>query len=300
MEMRYIQIKQPLKFRLEGKILIFNIKPLNKMRFYIIVFFVLLSAGSFGQSKPDTVTFQSGSLHLKGLLWKPAGNGPFPAMMYNHGSEKQPERFLTKLPQAFVEKGYAFFAPFRRGQGMSKGQGRYIIEQADSASFAGGPPARFALIIRLHETSQLQDQLAALSFLRSQAFIDPKRVGLIGISFGGIQTMLMAQQSLGLKAALNFAGAAMMWEKSPDVAAWMEKGAANVKIPVYFIQAENDFSTKPSLVLSEAMKRSGKPCAVKIYPARGTTPMDGHTFIDAIDSWGPDIFPQLELWMNAK
>jgi len=273
---------------------------MNKMPLYAIIFIALVSTGSFGQSKPDTVTFQSGNLHLKGLLWKPAGNGPFPAMMYNHGSEKEPERFLTKLPQAFVEKGYAFFAPTRRGQGMSKGQGKYIIEQADSASLAGGRPARFALIMKLLETSQLQDQLAALSFLKLQPFIDPKRIGLIGISFGGIQTMLMAQQSVGLKAALNFAGAAMMWDKSPEVATWMEKGAAEVKIPVYFIQAENDFSTKPSLVLSEVMKKSGKPYMVKIYPARGTTPMEGHTFIDAIDSWAPDVFPQLELWMNAK
>jgi carboxymethylenebutenolidase len=273
---------------------------MNKVPFCIITFIVFFSFATFGQSKPDTVTFQSGSLHLKGLLWKPAGKGPFPAMMYNHGSEKQPEKFLQKLPQVFVEKGYAFFAPTRRGQGMSKGQGKYIIDQADSAGLAGGPSARFALIMKLHETSQLQDQLAALSFLKSQPFIDPKRIGVIGVSFGGIQTMLMAEQPVGLKAALNFAGAAMMWEKSPEVAAWMEKGVADVKTPIYFIQAENDFSTKPSLVLSEAIKKSGKPCMVKIYPSRGTTPMQGHTFIDAIDSWAPDVFPQLELWMNAK
>lgn len=267
----------------------------------IVILTLFWYTASFAQNKPDTVTFKSGSLTLKGMLWKPAGSGPFPAMMYNHGSERQPERFLTKLPYVFVEKGYAFFAPFRRGQGLSKSQGPYIIEQADSASIASGPQARFELIMKLHETSQLQDQMAALSFLRSQPSIDPQRIGLIGISFGGIQTMLMAQQpGVGLKAALNFAGAAMMWDKSAAVQVWMEKGAAEVKIPVYFIQAENDFSTKPSLVLSEAMKRAGRPCQVKIYPPRGTTPMEGHTFIDAAEIWGPDVFPQLEVWMKAK
>ena len=260
----------------------------------------LLTIPAFSQDAvPDTVTFASGSLKLKGLLWRPAGKGPFPAALYNHGSEAKPERFLANITRAFLAQGYAFFVPFRRGQGLSKGQGKYIIEQLDSASLAGGRPARFALVIRLHETSQLQDQLAALSFLKSQPLIDPDRIALVGISFGGIQTMLMAQQP-GIKAALNFAGAAMMWDKAPEVAEWMKKGVAHVRVPVFFIQAENDFSTQPSLVLSEEMKRLGKPCAVKIYPPRGTTPMEGHTFIDAADIWAPDVFPQLNQWVNRK
>ena len=133
-------------------------------------------------------------------------------------------------------------SPFRRGQGLSKGQGKYIVEQLDSASTSGGPQARFAMVIKLHETSQLQDQLAALASLKTQTGIDANRIGVIGLSFGGIQTMLMAQHAKGIKAAINFAGAAMMWEKSPEVADWMKNGIANVKIPVFFVQAENDFS----------------------------------------------------------
>ena len=261
---------------------------------------VLYSIPGYSQlPAPDTITFASGNLKLKGLLWRPAGKGPFPAALYNHGSEARPEKFLTNVTRAFLAQGYAFFVPFRRGQGLSKGQGKYIIDQLDSAGLAGGSPARFALAIKLLETSQLQDQMAALSFLKSQPFIDPDRIALVGISFGGIQTMLMAQQP-GIKAALNFAGAAMMWDKSAEVAEWMKKGVAHVRIPVYFIQAENDFSTKPSLVLSEEMRRLGKPCVVKIYPPRGTTPMEGHTFIDATDIWAPDVFPQLNQWINNR
>jgi len=272
-----------------------------KLKHLTLIFFLAVSIHVFGQvQKPDTVTFKSGNLNLKGLLWKPAGKGPFPAVMYNHGSEAKFERFLSKTPFVFLERGYAFFAPFRRGQGLSKGQGKYIVEQLDSASFAGGQAARFALVIKLHETSQLQDQLAALAFLKSQPAIDASRIAIIGISFGGIQTMLMAQHASDIKAALNFAGAAMMWDKSPEVAAWMQQGIANVKVPVYFIQAENDFSIKPSLVLSEEMKKHGKPYAVKIYPARGTTPMEGHTLIDAAEIWAPDVFPQLDKWIGKK
>ena len=248
--------------------------------------------------KPDTVTFMSGSLKLKGLLWKPLGSERFPAIMYSHGSELHPEKYLEKISKGFVERGYLFFVPFRRGQGLSIDQGKYIGSELDSAGEAGGPAARFALIMKLHETTQLQDQMAALEFLKQSQAVDPHRLGVVGMSFGGIQTLLLAGRTVGIKAALNFASAAMMWEKSPEVAAWMTKMVSDIKIPVYFIQAENDFSIKPSMVLSEEMKRLGKPYAVKIYPPRGDTPMKGHTFIDEVDTWGPDVFPQLQLWLN--
>ena len=32
------------------------------------------------------VSFRSGDLELHGLLYKPAGPGPFPGVVYNHGS----------------------------------------------------------------------------------------------------------------------------------------------------------------------------------------------------------------------
>jgi hypothetical protein len=35
---------------------------------------------------PDTVVVRSGSLSLRGVLWTPAGKGPFPAVLFNHGS----------------------------------------------------------------------------------------------------------------------------------------------------------------------------------------------------------------------
>ncbi|MES1259820.1 MAG: hypothetical protein ABUL71_04430, partial [Gemmatimonadota bacterium] len=48
-----------------------------------------LSAQTAGIAK-QRVTFQSGDLKLVGFLFKPAGNGPFPAIVWNHGSEKNP------------------------------------------------------------------------------------------------------------------------------------------------------------------------------------------------------------------
>src|ERR1700730_53081 len=52
--------------------------------------FLLLSLSAHGEVAqslvPQTVEFASGKLHLKAYFWKPAGSGPFPAVLFNHGS----------------------------------------------------------------------------------------------------------------------------------------------------------------------------------------------------------------------
>ena len=37
-------------------------------------------------SGADDVTFPSGDITLHGVLYRPEGKGPFPAVVYNHGS----------------------------------------------------------------------------------------------------------------------------------------------------------------------------------------------------------------------
>jgi cephalosporin-C deacetylase-like acetyl esterase len=127
-------------------------------------YFVFGQATVKSKFKPDSIVFASGTLKLRGLLWKPPGKGPFPVVLYNHGSEAKPERFISNTPDIFLEHGYAYFVPFRRGQGLSKGEGKYIIDELDSATKASGVEARFDLMIKLQQTSQLADQIAALSF----------------------------------------------------------------------------------------------------------------------------------------
>ena len=53
-------------------------------RCVLIFFSVLLS--HLVLSAAETIAFQSGEITLHGELYKPEGTGPFPAVVYNHGS----------------------------------------------------------------------------------------------------------------------------------------------------------------------------------------------------------------------
>src|SRR5258708_13514092 len=60
--------------------------------------------------QPELIEFRSGDLDLKGFIWKPAGAGPFSAILWNHGSGK-PHRAVFSLAPFFVAPHYAFFFP---------------------------------------------------------------------------------------------------------------------------------------------------------------------------------------------
>src|SRR5271165_6643740 len=67
-------------------------------------------------AEPELITFTSGDIALKGFIWKPEGLGPFPAIVWNHGSERLPGTVNSVAPY-FVSRGYIFLVPHRRGQG---------------------------------------------------------------------------------------------------------------------------------------------------------------------------------------
>ncbi len=73
----------------------------------------------------------------------------------------------------------------------------------------------------------------------------------------------------------------------------------NAKIPIYFIQAANDYSTRPTTELSERMRQVGKPHEAKIYPAFGATNQRAHGFCrNGSAIWSEDVFRFLAQYMR--
>ena len=241
-------------------------------------------------TEAEVVTFPSGSLTLSGAVYRPEGAGPFPALVYNHGSAPG---MLSKdafdaLGPFFASRGWVFFGPYRRGQGLSASAGPYIGDQIAEAKKNGGMPAAATAMVRLLETDHLQDQLAALAWLRKQDYVQADHIAVAGNSFGGVEAVLGAEQG-DYCAAIDSAGGAQSWTLAPQLQTIMIRAVRSSKVAIFFFQAANDYDLSPSHILSEEMKAAGKTYKEKIYPAYGTSPGDGHTFgYFGSSVWGDD------------
>src|SRR5271163_1674658 len=126
---------------------------------FLIGFSLLLSP--LNLSSEEIVTFPSGQITLHGVLYKPEGPGPFPAVVYNHGSAAGmvSKSACDALGPVFASHGWVFLGPYRRGQGLSASAGPYIGDQIAAAEKHGGIAAGAETMVRLLTTDHLNDQL---------------------------------------------------------------------------------------------------------------------------------------------
>jgi dienelactone hydrolase len=198
------------------------------------------------------------------------------------------------LGPVFASRGWVFFGPYRRGQGLSTSAGPYIGDEIAAARKRGGDSAAAAVMVRLLETDHLNDQLAALAWLRKQNFIQADRIAVAGNSFGGIETVLGAERG-NYCAGIDSAGGAQSWAEAPELQSLMTRAVRNSKVPIFFFQAANDYDLSPSRTLSAAMKDARKTSEIKIYPSYGNSVQDGHTFgYFGSSVWADDVFRFLE------
>lgn len=255
-----------------------------------------------GAAEPQLVSFPSGALMLHGFLWRPQGRGPFPAILYNHGSEKLPGSFPT-LGAFWTGKGCIFFVPHRSGHGRSPGA--YIGDLQEQLRAKESDPARVQHgIVALHERTNA-DVVAALAWLKRQPGVDAGRIAIAGISYGGIQTVLSAEKELGVRACVAFSPAAMSWRGNPPLRARLLQAVKKAKTPIFLLQAKNDYDLGPSELLGAELQRKGPPNRAKLYPAFGNAddPRDGHGGFAVRGSavWGADVLAFLdEIFTTAK
>lgn len=226
------------------------------------------------------VTFRSGGLTLVGYAYHPDGNGPFPTVIWNHGSEKNPGGGpqFDSVAAVFVPAGYAVFAPMRRGH--SDSEGRYIVDALNAARAIGDGSDR-KLMVRLLETEQLGDQLAGVAYAKTLPFIDARRLVVAGCSFGGIQTLLAAERApaIGFRAAFPISPAALTWDRTPEIQERLTQSVRAISIPVLLIQPPKDASLEPARVLgAEAARLGKKEFRTMVYPPTMPDSQQVHCF----------------------
>jgi dienelactone hydrolase len=236
----------------------------------------------------DTLFYTRDSLRLEAYFYKPAGDGPFPLVIYNHGSRVGRER--AEVPMAFIgrlltDAGYAVLVPERRGYGKSDGP-TYSEEIGDDR----GP--RF--LARLQ--AECDDVLAALTFATTtgQRPIDPKHVAIMGWSFGGIITTFAVGRSDAFVAAINQAPGALNWDRVPALRTALVAAASKTHTPMLCMAAKNDATTENATQICGAVKHHGVDADVILYPPFTPTTAvpiaPGHMIFSqqGVDLWSKD------------
>jgi carboxymethylenebutenolidase len=248
-----------------------------------------------GDPEPRLVNFPGTGATLNGWIYQPKGPGPFPAVLYNHGSDKRPGWFPT-LGKFWVEQGYVFFVPHRRGHGRSPGD--YIVDLQQKYREQEKDPTRTRRHdIELHEKAN-DDVVSAAAWLKQQPFVKSNDLVMAGISYGGIQTVLASEKDLGIRAFVTFSPAAMSWAGNPLLRERLLQSVKQKQAPMFLLQATNDYNLGPFELLGGELQRQGAPNRAKLYPVFGDkdNPRDGHGGFAVRGSaiWGPDVLAFLQ------
>jgi len=118
------------------------------------------------------VTFPSGPNSLYGILTLPDSEGPYPALVLLHGSDRSEAENYKEYAHELVKAGYAILRYDSPGKGKSPGN-----------TFGETFDQRVA------------EALNAIAYLEARPDIKPDRIGLWGISQGGWICQMAAAQS---------------------------------------------------------------------------------------------------------
>lgn len=244
---------------------------------------------------PQTVRFRSAGQELVGYLFLPPGKGPFPCMVTNHGSglfQGSTEICGPGTAAVLMSAGIASFRPNRAGYGESPG----VPWREDVSAEFGTDAYDRQIAARLDRESD--DVVAALDAVRKLDVIDPSHVGVMGSSFGGVMSLLSASKSPDFRCAVDFAGAAMNWDRTPELRRTMIEAAHRLTQPLFLIQSANDYSIRPTREIAAALEGSGKVVEARVYGAFGLTRDEGHfLFRDGPTVWWPDVREFLDRWL---
>ena len=166
-----------------------------------------------------------------------------------------------------------------------------LLKQAE----AKGADSRKQLHYQLVTGSQLDDALAGLTFLKGTPDVDPKRIAIVGHSFGGMLTLLSGDHDSNIRAEVAFAAGANSWRGSQELRDRTLAAVGKTVAPVMLVYAANDYDTKPGKDISAELDRLQKSHLLKIYPAIGKTSNDGHNLIYfGTFQWELDVFQFLD------
>ena len=242
------------------------------MRFLLVTVTVLvcmlaLISPAFGAEGKE-VSYKSGDETVQGMLYTPAGKGPFPGLIVIHewwGLNDWVKGQAAKL----ADEGYVALAiDLYRGK------------------VADTPDLAHELMRGLAEDRATRDLKAAYAYLAAQPKVKKDRIGAIGWCMGGGYALDTALAEPDLAAdVINYGHLAT----DPDE-------LKKIHAPVLGLFGGQDRGITPDDVkkFEAAMEKAGKKIEVKIYPDAGhafenPNNKQGYRADDAADAWARTV-----------
>lgn len=246
---------------------------------------------SSGASPSDTPsgsdisdTSNTPNVVLETTIFKPAGIGPFPILILNHGKSlgdphlQERARFLA-ISKEFVKRGYAVVIPMRTGFGKSTGD--YVEEECNMTE---------------NGYIQAHDLQSVLDYTLKQYWADKSRILVAGQSYGGLTTMAFGTRNYpGVKGLINFAGGLRTSGTDCDWRSSLIEAFANygrtTHVPSIWFYGANDSYFNPALAakMRDAYVGSGGDAKLVAF---GAFKKDAHGMSssrDGVKIWWPEV-----------
>lgn len=296
----------------DGRVSMVTIQPVGKPSFD--------ARRSPGPQVEEFVYESFDDTKIAGSLYRPAGKGPFPALIWVHGSGHATRYGAGSWPLYFADIGFAVLAVDKRGVGKSAG--KYNLPSGGRDNFP-------------HMRRRSKDVAAAVNALAERDDILKDRIGLVGASqagwvipmstvhteiafavilYGGA-TPLSVESKYSRLASENLSGAKLKpvdqlieelrsYEPS-DIG--IDKELSQMKFPTLWIYGYRDRSN-PSQICEELVKAIGKEhnrdFSVTTYPTGNHGLLDcrfgGSAESRTLNQLVPDLHATLAEWLAEK
>ncbi|MBZ5600379.1 MAG: dienelactone hydrolase family protein [Acidobacteriia bacterium] len=232
-------------------------------KFVLVVAVMLLALSSFAATS-KTVSYKSGEETVQGVLYTPAGKGPFPGIIVIHewwGLNDWVKEQASKL----ADEGYVALA-------VDLYRGKVATSPDEAHELMRGVP----------EDRAARDLHAAFAFLASQANVKKDRIGSIGWCMGGGYSLDVALQEPTLAATvINYGHLATDPESIKKI---------NASILGLFGGQDRGIPPSDVQKFAQTLKQLGKKVDVTVYPDAGhafENPDNkaGYRADDAADAW---------------
>lgn len=158
--------------------------------------------------------------NLKAMLSKPAGSGPFPAVVLLHTCGGPSDTTTKFWPEYLAELGYVTLAVDSMGpRGINPGKCRPLLKNKKLIS---------------------RDAYGALEYLSGLPFVDKTKVGVIGYSLGGILINYFVRHNFKSPTGLNFNVGISMYGHCSSRRLGSAPYNANPRLPLVFILGDKE------------------------------------------------------------